>query len=64
MDGRLDFKHHIVAMSLKMSRAISVLYKLRHYIDEQWKLRMHNILWLRHLIYIAVEYGALPPQHH
>ena len=35
IDSKLTFKHHIAAISKKISRAVGMMYKLRQFVDKK-----------------------------
>ena len=58
IDSKLSFKQHIVAVSKKISRAIGLLYKLRHYVTKKILIMMYHSLIYPFLIYALPVFGS------
>ena len=57
MDDKLTWKHHIAALKIKMSRYISVLYKLKSILPLAARMHIYNSLIQSHLNYCSLVWG-------
>ena len=58
IDSKLSFKQHIIDITKKISRAIGLLYKLRHYVSRRILIMMYYSLIYPFLIYALPVYGS------
>ena len=58
IDSKLSFKQHITVITKKISRAIGLLYKLRHYVTRKVLIMMYYSLIYPFLIYALPIYGT------
>ena len=58
IDSKLSFKQHITSITKKISRAIGLLYKLRHYVSKKVLIMMYYSLIYPFLIYALPVYGT------
>ena len=58
MDNKLCWKQHIAHVKTKISRIISILYKIRNSLTTSAKLMLYNSLVLPYLQYCCVAWGS------
>ena len=58
LDEKLTWKHHIAAIKTKMSRYISVLYKLKSILPLSARMHIYNSLIQSHLNYCSLVWGS------
>jgi hypothetical protein len=58
IDSHLNWKHHILNVSKKISRSIGVMYKLREYINSKMLLNIYYSLIYSHIVYGIQVWGS------
>ena len=58
IDKHLNFKCHVDKISLKISRAIGVMNRLKHFLPEHILLNLYNSLVLPHINYGILVWGS------
>ena len=58
LDNKLSWKQQIAHVKTKISRTISILYKIRNLLLSPTKLMLYNILVLPYLQYCCVAWGT------
>ena len=57
MDEHLSWKHHTVELCRKLSRASSILFKLRHFCPLETLISLYNSLFFSFLLYGLIVWG-------
>ena len=63
LDERLNFRCHIDYVSVKVSKALGVLYKLQNYVSEKGLVNLYYSLVYPHLTYCNLSWGGTSVTH-
>ena len=58
VDSHLNWKHHILNVSKKISRCIGILYKLQHFLNKSILKNIYYSLFYSHLVYAIQIWGS------